>query len=99
VVISTHILDTELGRPATGVAVSLYSGDRLVSNGQTDMDGRIRDLSEGQSLGPGEYRLVFEVRRPFFRRVEVAIAVDDSEAHYHVPLLLSPYACVIYRGS
>jgi 5-hydroxyisourate hydrolase len=98
-VISTHILDTELGRPAAGIAVSLYFGEELVSNGQTDGDGRVRDLSEGQSLGPGEYRLVFDVRRPFFQRVEVAIAVDDADAHYHVPLLLSPYSCVVYRGS
>ena len=97
--ISTHILDTELGRPAAGVAVSLYSGDELVSSGQTDRDGRIPDLSQGQSLGPGAYRLVFDVRRPFFRRVEVEIDLDDAGAHYHVPLLLSPYSCVIYRGS
>jgi 5-hydroxyisourate hydrolase len=98
-VISTHILDTELGRPAAGIAVSLYRGEELVSTGQTDEDGRIGDLSEGQSLGPGEYRLVFAVRRPFFRRIEVAIGLDDSDSHYHVPLLLSPYSCVIYRGS
>ena len=97
--ISTHILDTELGAPAAGIAVSLYRGDELVSTGQTDEDGRIGDMSEGQSLGPGEYRLVFDVRRPFFQRVEVAIAIDDPTADYHVPLLLSPYSCVIYRGS
>jgi 5-hydroxyisourate hydrolase len=97
-VISTHILDTELGRPAAGIAVALYSGDDLVSSGQTDEDGRVRDLSQGQSLGPGEYRLVFDVQRPFFRRVEVSITVEAG-AHYHVPLLLSPYSCVLYRGS
>ena len=79
--------------------MSLYFGEELVSSGQTDEDGRIRDLSQGQSLGPGECRLVFDVRRPFFRRVEVAIAIDDASSHYHVPLLLSPYSCVIYRGS
>jgi 5-hydroxyisourate hydrolase len=97
-VISTHILDTEAGRPAAGVAVSLYSGEELVSRGRTDQDGRIRDLSEGQSLGPGEYRLVFDVQGPFFRRVDVEITIVAG-SHYHVPLLLSPYACVIYRGS
>jgi 5-hydroxyisourate hydrolase len=98
-VISTHVLDTELGRPAAGIAVSLYRGGELVSTGQTDEDGRLGDMSEGQSLGPGEYRLVFDVRRSFFQQVEVAIAVSDPDAHYHVPLLLSPYSCVIYRGS
>jgi len=98
-VISTHILDTAVGRPAAGIAVSLYRGDELVSKGQTDGDGRIGDMSEGQSLGPGEYRLVFDVRRPFFQQVEVTIALSDPDSHYHVPLLLSPYSCVIYRGS
>jgi 5-hydroxyisourate hydrolase len=97
-VISTHILDTGVGRPAAGIAVSLYRGDNLVSKQSTDEDGRISDLGEGQSLGPGDYRLVFDVQRPFFERVEVAVTVAD-ERHYHVPLLLSPYACVIYRGS
>ena len=97
--ISTHILDTELGSPAAEIAVSLYRGGELVSKGQTDEDGRIGDMSEGQSLGPGEYRLVFDVRRRFFQRVEVTIAIPDPAAHYHVPLLLSPYSCVIYRGS
>ena len=96
--ISTHILDTEQGRPAAGVAVSLYRGDELVSTGVTDRDGRIGDMSEGQSLGAGAYRMVFEVQRPFFERVEVTIAVQAGE-HYHVPLLLSPYSCVVYRGS
>jgi 5-hydroxyisourate hydrolase len=97
-VISTHILDTELGRPAAGIAVSLYRGDELVSKQQTNEDGRIADMSEGQSLGRGAYRLVFDVQRPFFQRLEVDVTLAD-ERHYHVPLLLSPYACVIYRGS
>jgi 5-hydroxyisourate hydrolase len=98
-VISTHILETELGEPGAGIAVSLYSGKDLVSYQQTDEDGRIGDLSEGQSLGPGEYRLVFHVQAGFFERLEVTIAIPDPDSHYHVPLLLSPYSCVIYRGS
>ena len=57
--ISTHVLDTERGQPAAGVRVELYRGDEPVGSGTTDADGRIADLSEGQSLGPGRYRLVF----------------------------------------
>jgi 5-hydroxyisourate hydrolase len=98
-VISTHILDTELGEPGAGIAVSLYRGPDLIALHETDEDGRIADLSEGQSLGPGEYKLVFHVQRGFFERIEVTLGIPDSESHYHVPLLLSPYACVIYRGS
>jgi 5-hydroxyisourate hydrolase len=97
--ISTHILDTELGEPGAGIRVSLYRGKDLISYQETNDDGRIADLSEGQSLGPGEYRLVFHVGGGFFERIEVTIGVPDPDAHYHVPLLLSPYSCVIYRGS
>jgi 5-hydroxyisourate hydrolase len=97
-VISTHILDTELGEPGAGIKVGLFRGQELISLQETDEDGRIPDLSEGQSLGPGEYRLVFYVDSGFFEKVEVAIALT-GDGHYHIPLLLSPYACTIYRGS
>jgi 5-hydroxyisourate hydrolase len=92
--ISTHVLDTERGRPAAGVRVELYRGEELVGSGETDGDGRIRDLGEG---GPGTYRLVFHPPSPFFRRVELEVELD--EGHYHVPLLVSSYACATYRGS
>jgi 5-hydroxyisourate hydrolase len=94
VTISTHVLDTERGRPAAGVRVELYRGDELVGSGETDGDGRIRELGEG---GPGTYRLVFQPPSPFFRRVE--LEVELGEGHYHVPLLVSSYACATYRGS
>jgi len=98
--ISTHVLDTERGQPASGVRVELYRGDDLVGADTTSEDGRIADLSGGQSLGPGPYRLVF-VGPPsrFFRRVELEIDIDDADRHYHVPLLVSPYSCASYRGS
>ena len=82
-----------------GIRVSLYRGQELISYQETDEGGRIPDLSEGQTLGPGEYRLVFHVGAGFFERIEVTVAIPDPESHYHVPLLLSPYSCVIYRGS
>jgi 5-hydroxyisourate hydrolase len=94
-VISTHVLDTARGVPASGVRVELYAGDELVGSGVTDGDGRIRELADAE---PGTYRLVFHPDSPFFRRVEVEVVIGAGR-DYHVPLLLSPYACAIYRGS
>jgi 5-hydroxyisourate hydrolase len=94
-VISTHVLDTERGVPARGVRVQLFRADELVAEGQTDDDGRIRELAE---VDPGRYRIVFHPSSPFFRRVEAEVEIEPGRDH-HLPLLLSPYACVIYRGS
>jgi 5-hydroxyisourate hydrolase len=96
-VISTHVLDTERGRPAQGVRVELYRGDELVAAKETDADGRIPDFAG--ELEPGTYRLVFlPVTSPFFKRIEVEVALD-APGNVHVPLLISPYACTTYRGS
>ena len=92
--VSTHVLDTAAGRPARGVRVELWS-DELVGVGETDDDGRIRPLAD--DLDPGTYRLVFHPPSPFFRRVELELALEDG--HYHVPLLVSSYQCTTYRGS
>jgi 5-hydroxyisourate hydrolase len=97
-VISTHVLDTERGEAAEGVIVELYRGDELLTAAQTDSDGRILELSPN-SLEAGTYRLVFHPPSAFFRRVELEIAVDDPDRHYHVPLLVSPYSCASYRGT
>jgi 5-hydroxyisourate hydrolase len=94
VTLSTHVLDTERGRPAAGVRVELWHGDELVSAGETDPDGRIRELGAGV---PGTYRLVFHPPSPFFRRVELEVELGDG--HHHVPLLVSSYGCASYRGS
>jgi 5-hydroxyisourate hydrolase len=92
--LSTHVLDTAGGRPAADVAVELLRGDEQVGSARTDEDGRAR-LAE--DLAPGAYRLVFHPPSPFFRRVELELELGDG--HYHVPLLVSPYACASYRGS
>ena len=93
--ISTHVLDTERGAPAAGVPVELLRGDGTIAGqGVTDDDGRVRDLAD---VEPGTYRLVFHPPSPFFRRVE--LEVELGEGHYHVPLLVSSYACATYRGS
>jgi 5-hydroxyisourate hydrolase len=93
--LSTHVLDTERGRPAPGVRVELYAIDgSLAGDGVTDSDGRISDLAGGE---PGTYRIVFHPPSPFFKRVELEIEL--GEGHAHVPLLISSYGCASYRGS
>lgn len=96
--ISTHVLDTERGVPAKGVRVELYRQQTLLSAQQTNDDGRIADLVRGP-LETGTYRLVFHVPSPFFSRLEVDFTITDPQRHYHVPLLVAPYACATYRGS
>jgi 5-hydroxyisourate hydrolase len=93
--LSTHVLDTGRGKPAGGVRVELLLGSNPVATGETDEDGRIPELAAG--LDAGDYRLVFHPPSPFFRRVELELALEDG--HYHVPLLVSPYGCASYRGS
>jgi 5-hydroxyisourate hydrolase len=110
--ISTHILDTALGRPASEVPLSLSRFERqewtLLSQGSTDQDGRARDLlPEGNSLTPGLYRLHFETaayyRRHhlagFYPHVDIVFEVRDEQQHYHVPLLLTANGYTTYRGS
>jgi 5-hydroxyisourate hydrolase len=92
--LSTHVLDTAAGRPATEVPVELVRDGVLLESAQTDADGRARLADE---LEPGTYSLVFSPPSPFFRRVELTVELEDG--HYHVPLLVSPYGCASYRGS
>jgi 5-hydroxyisourate hydrolase len=92
--LSTHVLDTEQGRPVEGVRVELYRGQKLVAGAETEGDGRIAELAEVEA---GRYRLVFRPRSPYFRRVELELDLD--EGHHHVPLLVSSFSCVTYRGS
>ena len=103
--LSTHVLDTGAGRPATGVTVVLESAaGEVLKVARTDTDGRIGSL--GDDLPPGVYRLRFDTGawfsdagvEAFFPEVTVSftIAADD---HFHVPLLLSRYGYSTYRGS
>src|SRR5262249_15323742 len=84
VTISPHVLDAEHGRPGAGVRVELWREGDLVGGGETDADGRIRELGSGE---PGRYRIVFHPPSPFFRRVELELELGDG--HHHVPLLIS----------
>ena len=92
--VSTHVLDTERGKPAVGIRVELWHGEELVGAGETDDAGRIARLAEA---APGTYRIAFFPGSPFFRRVELEVELADE--HYHIPLLLSSFACATYRGS
>ncbi len=104
--ITTHVLDTSRGRPAAGVAVVLeqqasdgtWTG--LAEAAATNSDGRIGDLlPDGATVAAGVYRLRFATAAyflscgvpGFYPEVQVVFQIDDGRAHYHVPLLLSPY--------
>ena len=98
--LSTHVLDTARGRPAGGVAIELRHGDERIT-ATTDAGGRARLLEDTPA---GEYELVFAVgdyfgERPFLDRVPIRFTIADPAAHYHVPLLVSPWSYSTYRGS
>jgi len=92
--LSTHVLDVERGKPASGVRVELWRDD-LVASSDTDTDGRIAPLAT--DLEPGVYRLLFRPPSPFFKGISVEVELADG--HYHIPLLVSSYGCTTYRGS
>ena len=110
--ITTHILDTSRGRPAGGVRVVLevQTGDGwdTLGQGSTDADGRLRELLPAEfDLRTGVYRLTFHTGdyfaagrvESFYPEVALSFVVTDAAAHYHVPLLLSPFGYSTYRGS
>jgi len=110
--ITTHILDTSKGRPASNVAVTLEQrtpdGYRELGRGETDADGRLRTLlAAGAPLAGGVYRLTFDTGgyfaregvETFYPEVSVTFVVREPAQHYHVPLLLNPYGYSTYRGS
>jgi len=111
--ISTHVLDTSSGRPASGVAVSLESQNTdeswaQLSHAWTDEDGRVRPFFLVEdNLGPGTYRLVFDTEGYFsnlnteslYPQVTIAFRITDPTQHYHIPLLLNPFGYSTYRGT
>ncbi|MGH2870887.1 MAG: hydroxyisourate hydrolase [Solirubrobacteraceae bacterium] len=106
--LSTHVLDATTGAPAVGVSVRVerqhddhwHAGPDY----RTDNDGRISDFDPPE---PGVHRIRFDTGayfgargiETFYPEVLVAFVVTDAERHYHVPLLLSPFAFSTYRGS
>lgn len=108
--ISTHILDTSLGKPAAGVRVWLeHEQDglwRTLAESHTDADGRARDLTS-DSLLAGHYRLsadlgayfTRDLRETLYATAIIDFVIQDAAQHYHLPLLISPYSYSTYRGS
>ena len=107
--ITTHVLDTAKGCPGVGIRVILERGSETgnfskVGEGMTNLDGRVSDLIAPTDLEVGPYRLVFLTKKylgdkAFFPCVKIEFEVHNRSQHYHVPLLLSPYAYSTYRGS
>ncbi len=110
--ISTHILDTALGRPAAAVPVTLAFMENgawsLINEAATDAEGRCKHLlPPTQTLRQGIYRVHFETAAYFeqnqlhglYPYVEIVFAVSDKEQHYHIPLLLTANGYTTYRGS
>jgi 5-hydroxyisourate hydrolase len=106
--LTTHVLDVAAGKPAAGIVVTLA---RIVANERhvetiTNADGRT-DAPLGSELEAGTYELVFAVgpyfaitgRATFYADVPIRVVLERSAAHYHVPLLLSPFGYSTYRGS
>lgn len=110
--ISTHILDTSLGRPAADVLVTLERVDDAaqssVASARTDANGRVAKFSEPfADVTPGTYRLGFataeyfaRTNRPvFYPEIVVSFRIDADHEHFHIPLLMSPFGYSTYRGS
>jgi len=110
--LSTHVLDTALGRPAAGLAIALQrqhadGGWQPLAGGLTDADGRIpKTTLAPDGLAPGVYQLVFATGdyltrvhgKGFYPFVPIVFEIVEDQ-HYHVPLLLSPFGIATYRGS
>jgi 5-hydroxyisourate hydrolase len=102
--LSTHVLDATTGHPAAGLRVELHSVEHHLYSTVTDADGRVKDLG---APAAGVYQLVFDTGgyfsghgiATFYPEVIVTFEISDAGAHYHVPLLLSPFAYSTYRGS
>jgi 5-hydroxyisourate hydrolase len=101
--ITTHVLDTSVGRPASGVAVRLLRETEEITSGTTDEDGRWVALV-GEATTAGDYQLAFATGdyfggASFHPKVTVDFTVSDPAQHHHVPLLLSPFGYTTYRGN
>lgn len=110
--ISTHVLDITRGKPAAGVPVTLEKKDidggySTVTTGHTDADGRVKELVPEGKLTVGTYRITFDTNayftvqkvEGFYPEASIVFQIREADAHYHVPLLLSPFGYSTYRGS
>jgi 5-hydroxyisourate hydrolase len=109
--ITTHVLDTSLGRPGSGIRVQLHrkSGEdwKLIGESRTDANGRCANLVANEKSEIGTYRLLFfsadyfreRNTGTFYSEIPVIFEIHNSDQHYHVPLLISPFGYSTYRGS
>jgi 5-hydroxyisourate hydrolase len=106
--LSTHVLDTALGRPAQGIRVTVEQSGTVVGTAVTDDEGRVREVQdEDKQLAEGECALRFFVadyfsetgRTAFYSEIVVNFHITSGLEHYHVPLLLSPFGYSTYRGT
>lgn len=113
--LSTHILDTALGKPAVGVEIRLFrwrdnavGGEwEQIGSGRTDSDGRCKTLLGDRSLQALDYKLRFITAAYFhdlqietlYPDVEIAFTVRHPSQHYHIPLLIAANGYTTYRGS
>jgi 5-hydroxyisourate hydrolase len=109
--ITSHILNTTTGKPATAIAIILYQGEndlwQEIARGKTNTDGRVTSLLPQETvLQLGIYKLRFETKDyfdqenvpTFYPYVEIIFDVQSND-HYHIPLLLNPFGYTTYRGS
>ncbi len=104
--VTTHVLDAATGLPAAGVPVMLSGPDGVIARSVTDADGRVKEFGP-DALEAGAYRIEFDTAAyfaasgtaGFYPRVTIDFSLADPASHYHVPLLLSPFAYSTYRGS
>ncbi len=109
ITLSSHVLDLQTGRPVAGLKVSLFEAEAKtpLDTEITNADGRVSAWNDAINLWKGTYRLEFDTgawaeaedRDCFFPKVVIYFQIDESQPHYHVPLLLSPYGYSTYRGS
>ncbi|MBO3761187.1 hydroxyisourate hydrolase [Ciceribacter sp. L1K22] len=115
--LTTHVLDTALGKPAKGLRIQLVrmagEAPELIRTVFTNDDGRVDGgpILSGDEFSVGQYELIFHAGEylknlgipltepPFLDVIPIRFGISDTTAHYHVPLLLSPYGYSTYRGS
>ncbi len=110
--LTTHVLDTASGKPAAGILIELWTTGSKLASKTTNADGRVdTPLLEGAAMKSGTFELRFFAgdylrstgatltEPPFLDIIPIRFGIDDPAAHYHVPLLLSPYGYSTYRGS
>lgn len=107
--LSSHVLDTTLGKPAEGIALTLTCPDGSELSGITDQDGRFKNWSDSESVRfpKGVYTLRFHCSsylkahhgKSFYPHIDITFELEENGGHYHVPLLISPFGFSSYRGS